>query len=157
MNGNVTINTFSQLRILQEHELYIARLYEAYADRFPQMADFWRELSAEEIGHANWLGKLLSDVESGSESILIERFPIAAVQTSMKYIQKQIGRVDDPEFSLLNALSIAMHLEEALIENKYFEVLDEDGEKTRQVLALLARSTQTHLEKVRKAVQQFKS
>ncbi|MBN1817423.1 MAG: hypothetical protein JW828_08680 [Sedimentisphaerales bacterium] len=156
MGSNVAINPVTQVQILREHELLIARLYKVYAERFSQLCSFWRELSAEEISHANWLGSLQSKIENGSESILMERFPIAAVQTSLQYVRKQMDRVNDPEFSLLNALSIAMHLEEALIENKYFEVLPEDGEKMREVLTLLARGTQTHLQKVRQAVQQYK-
>jgi len=138
------------LQAMKEHEQSLARLYECYADKFPEYKDFWTELSLEEVQHAGWIDKLQADIDGSSEDFVVERFRIGAVQRSTEYVNKLADSADQPDFVLINALSTALRLEEALMENKYFEVIETDSAKTKHTLAMLAQSTQVHYQKIRK-------
>ncbi len=144
------------LQAMKEHEQSLARLYERYADKFPEYKDFWTELSLEEVQHAGWIDKLQADIEGSSEDFVVERFRIGAVQRSTEYVNKLAEMADQPDFVLINALSTALRLEEALIENKYFEVIETDSIKTKHTLTMLAQSTQEHYQRIRRLWQEHK-
>jgi rubrerythrin len=144
------------LEAMREHEQALAHLYELYAEKYPDYEDFWTELSLEENLHAAWLDKLWSEIENGSEDIVVERFPIGAVQRSTEYVKKLEDTASQPDFTLINALSTALRLEEALMENKFFEVCEGDSVKTKRTLNSLAQGTMEHCQKVRKLLQQLR-
>lgn len=144
------------LEAMKEHEQALARLYGLYAEKYPEYKNFWMSLSLEENQHAAWLDKLWSEIENGSEDIVVERFPIGAVQRSTEYVKKLEDTVNQPDFTLVNALSTALRLEEALMENKFFEVCEGDGVKTKRTLNLLAQSTMEHCHKVRELWQKHR-
>ena len=139
------------LGALKDHELALADLYQVYAETFPECKDLWSELSREEIQHANWLDTLQTEIEKSDEDFIVERFPIAAIEHSIGYVKQLGARAHQSDFTLINALSTALQLEKALIENKYFEVLEGDSAKTRHALDRLAQSTHIHYEKLHKA------
>jgi hypothetical protein len=138
------------LEALKEHERVIAQLYEVYARKFPEYEDLWSQLSGEEIQHAEWLEQLQVRVEGSEEDFVMERFAIGAVKHSIVYVNGLIDSAADPDFLLMNALSTAMYLETALIENKYFEVFEADSPGTKHALEMLAQSTQEHCQRLRK-------
>ncbi len=51
---------------------------------------------------------------------------------------------------LINALSIALYIEEALIERKFFEVIEGDSVGLKHVLLDVAAATRSHIDRVRK-------
>ena len=140
------------LAVLKEHEELLAELYKAYAERFGENRDFWMELSRDETSHASWLNDLQDQIADCPDAMVAERFPVAAVEASIKYVKRQIEKAGKPEFKNANALSIALDLETALIENKYFEVMEGDHPRVKQVLQLLKQDTREHLDMVREAV-----
>lgn len=137
------------LEAMKEHEQALAHLYELYVGKFPEYKDFWNELSKEEVQHAGWIDKLQVGLENSSDDFVVERFPIGAIQHSTEYVKKLMDMANQPDFVLINALSTALRLEEALMENKYFEVIETDSAKTKHTLAMLAQSTQQHCQRVR--------
>jgi len=143
------------LGAMKVHEEALARLYEAYAEKFPECKDFWTELSREEIQHAHWLDTLQASIEDSSEDFVVERFSKATIEHSIGYIEQLAARAQQPDFILINALSTALQLEKALIENKYFEVLEGNSTKTRSTLDQLTRCTQIHYEKLHKLWREY--
>jgi hypothetical protein len=135
--------------VMKEHEQSLACLYELYAAKFLDYKGFWIELSLEELQHADWIDKLQADIEDSSEEFIVERFPLGAIQCSTEFVNNQTIAADQPDFVLINALSTALRLEEALIENKYFEVIETDSAKTKRTLAMLAQSTREHYQRIR--------
>ena len=136
------------LDVLSQHEQVIARLYEVYAQRFPECGDFWMELSREEIQHADWIRGLQAKVQNSHDCFVVNRFPIGAVQHSIAYVERLVNQAGEPNFLLINAVSTALYLEKALIENKYFEVFSGDGAETKRILSALAHSTQDHYQRL---------
>lgn len=138
------------LDIMKEHEEVISRLYECYAEKFAEHRDFWTELSEEEIEHANWIDTLRSRIEEGADVMVADRFPIEAIKCSIDFVNKQIKKAADANFSLINALSTAIDIEKGLIDSKYFEVFEGDSKETACTMALLARSTKEHYQRIRR-------
>jgi hypothetical protein len=151
---NITKAPEEILDAMKEHEQAIADLYELYARKFPEYEDFWTELSREEVQYAGWLEKLQYHIENSAEDFVVERFPVGAIEHSTEFVKKQMDTAQQPDFFLINALSTALRLEEALMESKYFEVLETDSAKTKHTLTMLAQSTQAHYQKVRKLWQE---
>ncbi|MHC4499824.1 MAG: ferritin family protein [Planctomycetota bacterium] len=139
------------IEILAKHELAISQLYMACAERFPAYKDFWRELSEEETEHARWINELHSKVEDGRVYFNENRFQTAAIARSLQYIQELQQKVPQPDFSLINALSAAVAIEDALIENKYFEAFEADSPALKEVLRILAEATDKHRTRIHKA------
>ena len=137
------------LEALKVHEKEIARLYEVYADIFLLYRSFWLDLSKEEIEHADWIEKLQEKIENGSEVMVAERFPLAAIEHSIGYVKELAYQAKEDDVELIDALSEALHLEEALSESKYFEVLAGDSAETKRTLTLLAESSRKHYQKIK--------
>jgi len=136
------------LDLLKEHEKAIGRLYDAYARRFPRDREFWLGLSQEEQQHAKWVESLRARVEETPSSLVVNRFPVATIELSLAYVNRLIESADASGLTRVNALSIALDLERALLEHKYFEVFHSDDPQIKRTLQLLRQSTQTHLQKV---------
>ena len=139
--------------LLKEHELAIGRLYQAYARRFPDQQEFWTNLSQDEQQHAQWLAVLRREVERSPSSLIVDRFPAAAIEHSLRYVNTLIDGAGRSDLTAVNALSNALHLEEALLENRYFEVFCTDSAEIGSTLARLAHATRSHFEQVRHALQ----
>lgn len=152
MTESMTKEAGQLLTVLKEHEELLAELYKVYAEKFEEDRDFWMELSREEVYHAGWLGNLQDEIGDCPDAMVVERFPVTAVENSIEYVKRQIAKAAERDFTHVNALSIAMNLEVGLLENKYFEVLVGDHPRVKQVLQLLAQSTREHLETVRSAI-----
>ena len=145
------------LEAMKEHELALSELYEVYAGKFSEYKDFWTKFSKEEIQHADWVNTLQTRIEESPDDFVVERFAIGAVEHSTEYIKKLANTARQSDMLLINALSTAVHLEQALLEKKYFEVFEGDSAKTKYILSLLAQSTQKHYDKLHAVWQEHRS
>jgi hypothetical protein len=143
--GGLTIRA---LDLLKEHELAIGRLYAAYARRFPRDREFWLGLSQEERQHAEWVESLRVRVDEDRSALAANRFPTGTIELSLAYVSRLIESADAPSLTRANALSIALDLERALLEHKYFEVFRSGNPQIERTLQLLRQCTQSHLQKV---------
>jgi rubrerythrin len=139
------------IEMLASHEEAIARLYVAYSEAYPDMKDFWSGLAAEEVEHATWLRNLIPQIEEGSVYFDERRFQIQAIKTSQNYLEELKASVQKEKPPAIKALSAALDIEKALIERGYFRVAQTDSPGLKQTFENLAKSTTTHIEKVRDA------
>ena len=139
---------------LAELEESVGRLYEAYVALFPDYRQFWAGLVDEEKQHAVWVRELRVLVEKGTAKFTEDRFNIFAIQAYINYLKEELEKAT--ERTLVNALSIALYIEESLMERKYFEVINGDSEELKQTLHNLANATQTHIERVHETINAYK-
>jgi hypothetical protein len=92
-------------------------------------------------------------VEDDPSALVVNRFPAAAINYSLHYINGLMEGAQRPSLTPVNALSAALDIEQALLENKYFEIFTSESGGIHRLLQLLIQSTRTHLEKVRTASQ----
>jgi len=145
---NITQAPDKILEAMKEHELAIAGLYEVYAEKFPEHKDFWTKFVHEEIKHADCISSLQIIVDESTEDFVVERFKIGAIENSTKYVKNLADTARQSDISLINAISTAIYLEQALIEKNYFEAIESDNAQTKQILSLLARDTKNHYDKL---------
>jgi hypothetical protein len=145
------------LEAMQQHELMIAKLYNAYADRFEAYADFWKELSQAELKHAQVLEQLSNALGENPDIIIVQRFSIDAINSSIHYVNELIERAKHPEFEPINAFSLAMKLEEALLEKKYFEIMAGDSYEIKETLSFLLHETEQHYQILKQALTDYRA
>lgn len=145
------------LTTLQEHERVIGQLYQAYSHRFPDHAHLWEKLAQEENKHADCLDSLRMQIQDDPDIVIMQRFSTDAIEFSIRYVKELIERSRQPDFKIINALSLAMKLEEALLENNYFEVLAGDTEDVRSVLEILTHETKRHFQTLTSAFRDCKA
>ncbi len=137
------------IEAMARNEEAVGRLYQAYADRFPAKKDFWSGLAAEEVTHAEWIRGLQARMKEGAVAINKDRFKLQAVRAFSSYLEREMASAREPGLSPVNALSVALYIEESIIEQRYFETAVADSPEMKRVLADLVNSTRAHLEKVR--------
>ncbi len=142
-------NQMTIIDSLAKNEEAIGRLYEAYAHKFTDYQNFWVSLARDEKNHTRWIQSLSSGILQGSVLFNENRFNSAAINTFLNYLEREIAKAQDQYVLLINALSIALYIEQALIEHKYFEVFEGDSIELKNVLIGLAEETRRHLDRVR--------
>jgi hypothetical protein len=141
----------SALARMTELEKNVSRLYAAYSRRFPAYEGLWSTLSKEETEHSAWILELTEQARLGKVKIASSRFKAEAVQMALDSIAKHIAEAETGNPPLLHCLSIAMDLENALIEKEYFMVFEGDSVEIRDTLNRLAAATRNHHRMVRQA------
>ncbi len=142
-------NASEVIEAMAKNEEAISRLYQAYADRLPAQKAFWSSLAADETSHANWIRGLQAKMKEGSLTVNRDRFKVQPVRGFSAYLERELTTAQEPGMSPINALSVALYVEESMIEQRFFEVLVADAPELKRVLADLATATKSHLEKVR--------
>jgi len=137
--------------LMAAHESVIADLYRAYADQLAECRDFFLGLAADEVGHARMIAGFADDVKAGKVQVDPGRFSSESVLSSLDFVRARVAEAKRGRISLLAALSTSKDLEDALIERRYFEMLEEDGPELTQLLSTLAEETETHRRKVAEA------
>jgi hypothetical protein len=149
----ITFLKEDQLEIIQtlaKHEEAISRLYEEYAQKFPQEHLLWSALAGDEIEHSMWVKILLGKIEEGLVHFNEGRFKIGVIRGSLNYIREEIARARDQEMPLPKALSIALNIEKSMIEKGYFQVFEGDSADLREALNNLAAATEEHCKEIEK-------
>ncbi len=137
------------IEAMARNEEAVGRLYQTYAEKFPAQKDFWSGLATEEMAHAGWIRGLQARMKEGAISINKDRFKPQPVRAFSSYLERETASAREPGLSPINALSVALYIEESIIEQRYYEVAAADSPEMKRVLADLAGATLAHLEKVR--------
>lgn len=137
------------IEAMARNEEAVSRLYEVYAEKFPAQKAFWSGLAADETTHAAWIRSLQAKMKEGALAINRDRFKIQPVRAFSAYLEREVATAREPGMSPINALSVALYIEESIIEQRYFEVFTADAPELKRVLSDLAVSTKGHLERVR--------
>ena len=134
----------SVVSLLASHEDALADLYTAYARQFPEQSDFWLGLAREERDHSRWVYTLGSHIERGFIVFPEGRFNAVAITHSLDYVRQQVVAADRGYLSLVNALSRAFDLENALLDRGFFATLKTDSGQLKKVLRALSYATERH-------------
>ncbi len=140
------------IEMLAQHEESIGQLYSIYARRFPEHYDFWATMAQEEMNHAGMLRGLVSNIEEDSADFNPNRFRSKTVEASIEYIHDETVRAREQDMELINALSITLQIEQAMIEKKYFEVVEGISTNVKHLLLTLTAETEEHIRRVRELV-----
>lgn len=133
-------------KIAEETEENIARLYQVYADKFPQFADFWSGFVVEQVEHANTIHGLMNKVRVELLKCSEDRADCQSLANLQEKVKQEITRAEEGQVSASEAFFIALEVEKDLSRREYSEALDEDSEEVRAAFSYLASTTQKHID-----------
>lgn len=136
--------------LLISHEEKMVEIYSLFAGFTSSYSDFWKDMVWDETRHVAWLRVLNERLKSGKLKIDAERFPREAIQLSLNYISEQIGLYKAKGISSRKAFTIAVNIETAMIERKFFDAFEGLDDEARGIIGRVINETKTHQEKVRK-------
>jgi len=130
--------------LMAAHESALADLYRAYADKFVDQRDFWRQLADDEVRHARWIAGFADDVKAGTTAVNPGRFSSKSILASLDEVRGHVHEIEDDDLSFVDALLVAKKFEDGLIESRYFEIVEDDGPELRDLLTKLEGETNVH-------------
>ena len=133
------------LEPLRDLEIAIGYLYEACADIFPNNADFWLALKAEEEGHARNIVEMIEIIYNKPHTFDLGS-PIRkeAVQTFSDGVKETLEKIKNGKLEKERILIILKDIERGLIESKYFDVLKSEDVTYNRFLIKIRQETFAH-------------
>lgn len=132
------------LTLLIDHESVIGRLYDLLGETFVDDGDFWKGLAEDERRHAQWLGTLRPEPMIEAWLLADKRLKPTAVRSSVEYVESLQEKTRAGQVTLLQALSAARDLENALLEKQFPVASRAVPPKIRSVLDTIAADTERH-------------
>jgi len=145
------VEQIQTLGLMAAHESALAELYRAYAKKLPGYEEFFGGLAADEVLHARMVAGFADEVKRGKVQVRPGRFSSQEILSSLDFARARVAEAERGGMSLMEALSTAKDLEDALIERKYFEIFEDDGPELTRLLERLATETEAHRRKVTEA------
>jgi hypothetical protein len=144
------------VELFMKQEILIGTLYKLFAKRYPEYEAFWTEMATEEQKHASWIHRL-------TERDPKDQFKFSQGELRSKHLDSSImsieglisGFKNNKDFPIIQAVSIALHLEKALWEKKVFQYFEGDSDEIRRVMNSLNLEQEIHINKIDKFAQQF--
>ncbi|MHB9023533.1 MAG: hypothetical protein ACYC7E_05080 [Armatimonadota bacterium] len=136
------------MEILARVEEASGDLYQAYADLFPEMNDFWGRLASEEGHHAAWVRGLATQAREGKLDIQDGRFAPDIYREFYDYLVHRRQEIDTFPPDLVAALSIALDIEDSFVEKSFLQVFESDSYQLRDTLQKLTRASEVHRQRI---------
>lgn len=138
-DGNADI-----LELLIRHELALKELYGIFAAAFPGHQDLWNRMVADEQKHADLLGTLRGDRALDKWSLPGSPLKPQAIKASLGYVESQIIKAREGKFTVMQALSVARDLENALLEKQIAKLGESPSGGIQSVARVLVAETTDH-------------
>lgn len=139
--------------LLAEHKKSVSHLYNNYSIKFPDRP-YWKDLAAAKEKNYQTIQTIYFDIKNKEVAFDESVFRSIAIKTSLEWIERLITEVE--RHTLLNALSYALDLEQAKIEQRYFDVFKAESPEIQQMLPNLAQESLQHLELLRQELEKIK-
>jgi len=139
-----------------KQEVLIGSLYKLFANRYPEYKVFWTEMAMEEHQHATCIRRLIERDPSDKLKFTQGELRSNDLVTSIESIEGLIsGFNNNKEFTITQAVGIALHLEKALWEKKVFQYFEGDCDEVRKVMDTLNLEQEIHIKKIDVFARQF--
>ncbi|MDZ7611313.1 MAG: hypothetical protein U5L10_00965 [Candidatus Moranbacteria bacterium] len=138
----------SILDVFEENERMVGRLYEIYADKFPQRKDLWLQLVREEDEHVKEVRRIkkISKERDFAESV----FHRTVVHQVMEFVQECIEKAREEKMSYKEAVETALRIEQSVLEKKCFDLFATTNKTVKEILDKMEKETWEHLERLEK-------
>ncbi len=136
---------------LMQYEDGMARLYALFADYYEDSAPFWLALSDEEREHFAMMETMRMHAADGKLSFSLTRLSAPAVYEALLYFKACYALAARGRMPLRQAYTMALDLEDSLIERRIFEVAEGDSPELAQTLQMLADTYRRHAQRLRDA------
>lgn len=140
--------------LLAEHKKSVSHLYNNYSIKFPDRP-YWKDLAAAKERNYQTIQTIYFDTKNQTIPFDESVFRSIAIKTSLDWVNRLIEEYI--KHSLINALSYALDLEQAKIEQRYFDVFKTQSPEIQQILPVLIQEAQQHLELLRQELEKERS
>lgn len=139
------------VELFVRQEFLIGKLYKLFSFRYPEYNVFWTQLAAEEHIHASWIKRLTERDPTDKFKFSQGDLRLHTLATSIESIESLIAGVkNNKEFSITQAVSMALHLEKALWEKNVFQCFEGDSDEVRKIMDSLNLEQTLHIKKIDK-------
>jgi len=152
----ITSDQKELVELFLKQEILIGTLYKFFANRYPEYRDFWTEMALEEHQHASWIKRLTE--RDPTDKFIFSQGELRSndLASSVKSIEGLISEFKkNKEFTITQAVSLALHLEKALWEKKVFQCFEGDSDEVRKILDSLNVEQGIHVRKIEKFALSF--
>ena len=133
------------LKMLASHEVAMADLYRLYGDALPDEKVFWSDLSRQEKMHAAILGQLHDSLGRKAMVFREQACGEGEINNSLEFIERSTNQCMGSQITMEDALKVSRFLELGMIEQRFFQVFDQDDDEWRSKFEALRRHTTEHL------------
>jgi len=140
--------------LLAEHKKSVSHLYSNYAVKFPDHP-YWHELAKSKEKHQQVIQSIYFDAKDKNLAIDESVFRSIAIKTSLDWVNRLIEEY--VKHTLINALSYALDLEQAKIEQRYFDIFKTGSPGIQQILPGLAQESQQHIDLLRRELRKIRA
>lgn len=153
MIAPVLDQTLETLELMAKAEETVERLYGTCATVWRENGDFWQGLAGEEKCHAGILRTMASILADNPGLFQPGRpFSPGALKTFISGIEYQIESLKRPAVQELNAMHVALDIEQAFIEARFAEVVKTDDRHFQDLANEIVRETAVHRRLVEKKI-----
>ena len=142
------------LSCLRELESSIGEYYKACSERWPRLEDFWLFLHGQELLHAEYVEQISRMVSLRPKNFMLGR-PVnpAAVRTIRSGILDNITRIRRDRLYLIQALAIAVDLEQSALEQRLTDIVKSEDFEFEFLAKKITAQTERHRALVREELQ----
>jgi uncharacterized protein YbcV (DUF1398 family) len=140
----------SIIQIFKENELKVSKLYNLYAQKLTDHKDFWKKIAKEEVDHAQTIGDIFPKGQKKDKYFQENNFTRGIVKYVTDFLDEQIKYVEEEKLTHVEAINIALRIEQSVLEKKYFEIFIPTDMTLKKVLEKLNRETLQHVSRLRK-------
>ena len=144
------------VELFVRQEFIIGKLYKLFSFRFPEYTVFWTDMAKEEHLHASWIKRLTERDPTNKFKFSQGELRASSLASSIESIEGLVAGVkNNRKFTITQAVSMALHLEKALWEQKVFQCFDGDSDEVRKILDRLNLEQKIHIRKMEKFALNF--
>jgi rubrerythrin len=145
------------LKFMVENELVIGELYKTCGEKWKDDEGFWMNIYEDENKHAQYINRMIGIISNRPERFEKGRpFNIFAIKTVISGVQDKIQKTKKGGIPKNNALFIARDLEQAMIEDKYGEIVKTDDVEFKSLVQEIVNDTNAHKTKINQKIAEVK-
>ncbi|WP_281185127.1 hypothetical protein [Trichlorobacter lovleyi] len=145
------------LELFKEQEMLMASIYQKLAQLYPEHADSYLKLVAEEMEHAGWIEQLQTACQAGIACFGEGKTRSYTISGMISYMQDFYKRLETGQLTELQALTAVVDFEQSLIERNIFQRFCGDSPNVIKTLLMLEKTQKIHSGHISILFQQVRS
>jgi hypothetical protein len=134
--------------LLSQQELRIAELYRFFASLYPDLREFWTDLSKEHMEFATWLEYFYKKSDEGIAQFQEGNVKTYTVESFVKYLEDNLTKVKEKAPTPQAAFRLALDIENSLIIKRVFDRFQSGDRELANVLVTLRDKKRDHLRRL---------
>jgi hypothetical protein len=136
------------IRKLIDHEEAMREMYQLFADFLPDHGDFWMGIAREEIGHAQVLRKLHTEMLTAGVEFDPGGLQSEGLQESLEFVIRSRNDCMNDGIDMEGALNIAVFMERVIVDHRFFKCFKGLTPEVESQILAIHNQTVDHLKRI---------